>query len=133
MIKILLSVLLLISFCSFGLAQQNCPEIEGNPHPDEYINVPFSIEKRRLDEAAKALKSFPKKSVYLVVYGQNLGKKSKAILRVKKAEQHLIKTHNIQKKRITVIPADTRDWLEMKIFIVDSNLKEQPCNDRIHF
>ncbi len=123
----LFSLLLAFSIC--GSAQEPCLQI----HPDRFPNASFKIEKRRLYNAAKALKEFPDQKIYLIVYGKKSGSKSETTKRLKQSSRYLQQKHQISAQRIVAVDAGTMQDLEMQIFVNNPNSEKLPCTSALRF
>ncbi len=93
--------------------------------PDEHqygINdLPFEVEKRRLDSVAKVLTSDSDKIVYLVGFNKNGKSTQTACDRLKKSRRYLMKKHRIESQRIVLVYGGSQNGLVMKISIADKN------------
>lgn len=126
-IYFLFGLLLVCSICVS--AQEPCPLI----HPDRFPNASFKIEKRRLDNAAKALKEFPDQKIYLIAYGKKSGNKSEATKRLKQSSRYLQQKHQIPAERIVIVDAGTMQDLELQIFVENPNSEKLPCTSALMF
>ncbi len=117
----IIQLIMLVGFCTSGALSQARPE-----HSYDINDLPFEAEMRRLDSAARELKSNPSKIVYLVGYNKTGEGKATATSRLKKSKAYLIRQHRLKPQRIRTFYAGEQNGLVMRIVITEKNAEESP-------
>lgn len=86
------------------------------PKFDEYGNISFSEEKKRLDYFAKELQAVADEPGYIIEY-RTKHQKKKALARAKRARDYLVRVQGIDRKRIHLINGgyQTKSRIELRL------------------
>lgn len=86
---------------------------------DRYGHLPFSIEKKRLDNLAKELDEHSQTSqVIIVVYNDRKLSNRNALARAERARKYLTRTYRIDLNRVKIISGGTSEGFSTLIYIV---------------
>jgi hypothetical protein len=104
-----LIILLILGVYGFSQGQKDVYAVPG---------LSFSVDKRRLVEAAEQLRADPTKVIYLVAYNKTGQRKSTAVDRLNKSKKFLVRKLGISMDRIRTVYGGTKEQgLVMEIFI----------------
>ena len=85
---------------------------------DRYYRISFNAEKKRLDNFAIHLKKNPGTIGYIIVYPAEGQSSNEARLRARRAKAYMVKTRQIESKRIATMNGGHRDKLTVELYII---------------
>ena len=91
------------------------------PKFDEYGNLPFAEEKKRLDYFAQELKGVPGEPGYIIEY-RGKGQRQKPLSRAKRAKGYLVKTKGIASKRLFIVDGGCGEEFKVELRLGPTNM-----------
>ena len=85
---------------------------------NEYTDMPFESEKKRLDSFVEQLHRYASTQAYMMVYAGRRARAGEAEARAERAKEYLVKGRGIDAKHIVTIDGGHREELTVELYLV---------------
>lgn len=98
---------------------------------DEYSEIPFSSEKKRLDSFAKQLLNDSTSQGYIFAYAGRRACLGEAIRLAKRAKNYLVNKHDISGARLTLVDSGYRERWAIELYVVPLGTVMSPATPTV--